>query len=753
MRTVIRSLLAAALAVGLASAALADKRVALIVANGDYKGAPLENPVVDADLVAASLTGIGFTVKVVKNADLPAFDGAVAGFGADAKDADVALFYFAGHGYAVNEGVRPVAVLMATSAKLAAGSERVLWADGVPLDAIVRSAAGQAKATLVFVDAFRSDPRVSLGIDGARGFQRIDAAPGASLFIGLSTRLGAVAGDGEAGKGSPFARAFAAAIQSKGARIDDAFRRMRDAVGAETQGKQLPDIVQDDLPDGAITLVGAQAEPAIAAGAQATPPSAKPPSVDASAQAAAPPSANPAIADAGAQATPPGAKPPSVDAGAQAAPPSANPQIADAGAQPTPPIANPQIADASAQPTPPIANPQITEASAEQTPANADAQIADSSVEPTPPSAKPPIAAASAPPPGAKPDAKLAEAAQIWASLQSSNDSDALALFKEQYAGTFYARMAELRLQKIAPKTPANAVASLEKNPDASDKAAGAPAGDCDRLAASLFDTGRPAGIAGVDPNQIDAVRAIPACRAALAASPNDPRLAFQLARALDKGRGGGVEAFELYRKAAGAGNVVAMVNLGNMLERGRGTPKDLAEASRWYQKAADAGVQPGMFNLGLMYQDGLGVAKDEAEASRWFRKAADAGSTLGMIRLGALYQTGKGVPKDEAEAVGWYRKAADAGSAPGMTNLGFMYRDGLGVTKDEAEAARWYRKAADAGDAKAMSSLGFAYETGLGIVKDEAEALRWYRKAADVGDNYGKAALKRLSLTTAKSP
>ena len=27
-----------------------DKRVALIIANGDYKGAPLENPTIDADL-------------------------------------------------------------------------------------------------------------------------------------------------------------------------------------------------------------------------------------------------------------------------------------------------------------------------------------------------------------------------------------------------------------------------------------------------------------------------------------------------------------------------------------------------------------------------------------------------------------------------------------------------------------------------------------------------------------------------------
>jgi len=76
-RAWLRSLLAAAVAVAFASTALAEKRVALIVANGAYKGAPLENPTVDADRVAASLTNIAFVVKVMKNVDLDEFDRGV----------------------------------------------------------------------------------------------------------------------------------------------------------------------------------------------------------------------------------------------------------------------------------------------------------------------------------------------------------------------------------------------------------------------------------------------------------------------------------------------------------------------------------------------------------------------------------------------------------------------------------------------------------------------------------------------------
>jgi hypothetical protein len=88
----LRSLLAAAVAVACASTALAEKRVALIVANGAHKGAPLENPTVDADFVAASLTNIGFVVKVMKNVDLHEFDRGVTGFAREANGADVALF-------------------------------------------------------------------------------------------------------------------------------------------------------------------------------------------------------------------------------------------------------------------------------------------------------------------------------------------------------------------------------------------------------------------------------------------------------------------------------------------------------------------------------------------------------------------------------------------------------------------------------------------------------------------------------------
>ena len=240
--------------------AFADKRVALIVGNADYQGAPLANPAADADIVAASLEKLDFQVTIVKNADLGAFDRAVTAFAAQADGADIALFYFAGHGFAVSEGLKPVSVLMSTSADVTAASDRVLRSGGIALDEILGDLAGKAKVTLAFVDACRNDPRVGRARGGAgRGFAVLAPVKTARLFVGLSTRLGDTAQDGTPGQGSPFARAFAANIGKKGLRIDDAFRRVRDAVSIETGGQQAPDIVEDDLPEGSVTLTAAAA--------------------------------------------------------------------------------------------------------------------------------------------------------------------------------------------------------------------------------------------------------------------------------------------------------------------------------------------------------------------------------------------------------------------------------------------------------------------------------------------------------------
>ena len=53
-------------------------------------------------------------------------------------------------------------------------------------------------------------------------------------------------------------------------------------------------------------------------------------------------------------------------------------------------------------------------------------------------------------------------------------------------------------------------------------------------------------------------------------------------------------KAFELYTKAAGAGNSTGMNNVGQYYENGIHVKKDLALAVSWYKKSAEAGSAMG---------------------------------------------------------------------------------------------------------------------------------------------------------------
>jgi TPR repeat protein len=192
------------------------------------------------------------------------------------------------------------------------------------------------------------------------------------------------------------------------------------------------------------------------------------------------------------------------------------------------------------------------------------------------------------------------------------------------------------------------------------------------------------------------------------------------------------------YQKAAAAGNTNAMCFLGSLYHDGWGIAEDYHKAREWYQKAAASGNANGMYGLGWLYQNGHGVFQDFAKAREWYQKAAAAGNANGMYGLGWLYQNGHGVRQDFGKAREWYEKAAAAGNAYAMDALGRLYEYGYGVAQDFGKARDWYEKAAAAGIGTSMYSLGYFYEEGLGVAEDYAKASKWYEKAADAGDHRG---------------
>jgi TPR repeat protein len=85
---------------------------------------------------------------------------------------------------------------------------------------------------------------------------------------------------------------------------------------------------------------------------------------------------------------------------------------------------------------------------------------------------------------------------------------------------------------------------------------------------------------------------------------------------------------------------------------------------ARQYQNLAGAGDAIAMANLGIMYRQGRGVSRDYASAASWFRKAAEAGDVGSMIHLADMHEKGiGGLPKDAKESVLWYERAARSGS------------------------------------------------------------------------------------------
>jgi uncharacterized caspase-like protein len=93
--------LAAAIAVSIALAvpAQAEKRVALVIGNNDYKNVPkLQKAVNDARTMGDALKQLGFSVMVAENQTRAAFSQTLLAFDAAVEPGDTAFFFYAGHG-------------------------------------------------------------------------------------------------------------------------------------------------------------------------------------------------------------------------------------------------------------------------------------------------------------------------------------------------------------------------------------------------------------------------------------------------------------------------------------------------------------------------------------------------------------------------------------------------------------------------------------------------------------------------------
>jgi hypothetical protein len=248
-----------------ADPAAAEKRVALVIGNSAYQNVTrLDNPRNDATLIAETLSGLGFTLiggRAQLDLDKAALDVDVQNFGRQIQGADVALFYYAGHGVQVNGSNYLVPV----------GANPTREADVdfqmVDVNLVLRQMQGSGtRLNVVILDACRNNPFGGRGLRSADGGLAQLRAPEGTL-ISYATQPGSVAQDGSNGH-SPYTKALATTIKQAGLDIFQTFNQVGLTVKRETGGSQQPWVSSSPI-DGSFYFVApAAAEAKIATAPQ-----------------------------------------------------------------------------------------------------------------------------------------------------------------------------------------------------------------------------------------------------------------------------------------------------------------------------------------------------------------------------------------------------------------------------------------------------------------------------------------------------
>ena len=227
-------------AMSIASLAHAERRIALVIGNSVYQNtAELKNPKNDAGDMAASLRRLGFEVFEGHDLDKRSMERMIRQFGVKLSGADLALFFYAGHGVAVG-GQN---YLVPTDARLA--SEGDADFEGLPLTLVLKQMEREAKTSIVLLDACRDNPLArnlarTMGTRSSQVSQGLaEVRTGVGTLIGFSTQPGNVATDGT-GRNSPYAEALLRHIEVSGTDVSGVLIAVRNDVLKATDGRQVP---------------------------------------------------------------------------------------------------------------------------------------------------------------------------------------------------------------------------------------------------------------------------------------------------------------------------------------------------------------------------------------------------------------------------------------------------------------------------------------------------------------------------------
>jgi Caspase domain len=231
-----------------AAPAHAQKRVALVIGNNDYRNVPkLQKAVNDARTMADTLKQLGFNVMVAENLNRQQFSQTLLAFDNAVEAGGTAFFFYAGHGFEIfgQNYLLPTDVPAATE-----GQEELVRDASVLADRIVERLHNRKVRTSIFVfDACRNNPFERSGTRAVTGGGGL--APMAQLPEGVfsifsagykQTALDRLSND-DSSPNSVFTRTFAKELLQEGESLVEVAQHTRRKVSemADSIGhKQIP---------------------------------------------------------------------------------------------------------------------------------------------------------------------------------------------------------------------------------------------------------------------------------------------------------------------------------------------------------------------------------------------------------------------------------------------------------------------------------------------------------------------------------
>ncbi len=234
IRTLLLLSAVTASAVMLAAPAHAEKRVALVIGNNDYRNVPpLRKAVNDARTMSDALKQLGFNVLFAENQTRKAFSETMLAFDKVLEPGDTAFVFFAGHGFEVNgqNYLLPTDIAAVTE-----GQEELIRDGAFAAERLISRVQARGARTSIFVfDACRNNPFEATGtraIGGSGGLAAMSPPEGVFVVFSAGAKQTALdrLNDNDPNPNSVFTRSFIRELSQPGLNLVQIAKRTQSDV-------------------------------------------------------------------------------------------------------------------------------------------------------------------------------------------------------------------------------------------------------------------------------------------------------------------------------------------------------------------------------------------------------------------------------------------------------------------------------------------------------------------------------------------